>query len=248
MRRAWFVIVSCGVVTACGPVVLEEPEGRRPVPFTAAARDAASSTPPASSSDGADAVGPEQPAPPPDAAEPPAPPDGADGADSVDGSGGPDGPASPDEPAPPVVDPDGWPADLVALEDRVLVLVNELRVAGTSCGGSAMAAVPPLVMDPALRRAARLHSEDMAEEGYFDHRSLDGRSPWDRIADAGYDAFPTGENIAAGNSTADATVAQWVNSPGHCRNMMSPDSTEIGVGAYFGGSWGAYWTQTFGAR
>jgi uncharacterized protein YkwD len=87
----------------------------------------------------------------------------------------------------------------------------------------------------------------MADNDYFDHTSLDGRSPWDRMAQAGYDGMPFGENIAAGSSTADGTFHQWLNSPGHCMNMMSQNANELGVGVAFGGSWGAYWTQTFGA-
>jgi uncharacterized protein YkwD len=103
-------------------------------------------------------------------------------------------------------------------------------------------------MDPALRTAARLHSEDMAAEGYFSHTGRDGSSPWSRIAAAGYTAQPTGENIAAGNSTAQATFEQWRNSDGHCRNMISTSSNEIGIGYAPGGGYGHYWTQTFGAR
>jgi uncharacterized protein YkwD len=68
------------------------------------------------------------------------------------------------------------------------------------------------------------------------------------MAEAGYEASPVGENIAAGNGTAEATFTQWVNSPGHCQNMMTGNANEIGIGVFFGGGYGAYWTQTFGAR
>jgi uncharacterized protein YkwD len=103
-------------------------------------------------------------------------------------------------------------------------------------------------MDPALRRAARLHSADMAENNYFDHNSQDGRSPWQRMGEAGYTGQPAAENIAAGNRTAAATFEQWRQSDGHCRNMMAQNANEIGIGYAEGGSYGAYWTQTFGAR
>ena len=35
--------------------------------------------------------------------------------------------------------------------------------------------------------------------------------------------------MAAGNPTASATLAQWMNSPGHCRNIMNPAFSEVAV-------------------
>lgn len=132
-------------------------------------------------------------------------------------------------------------------ERRILALVNEMRTAGGACPSGSFGPPGPLTMNPALRRAARLHSEDMAINDYFSHQGLDGSSPWDRIVAAGYDGMAIGENIAAGNAAAEATFEQWVESDGHCRNMMARNTTQIGVGAAMGGSFGAYWTQTFGA-
>lgn len=181
-------------------------------------------------------------APPPDGTVDPdadADDNGPDPADEPDGTG-PTPPTSPD--------PDGWDPALAALEEEMLVLVNDLRARGVDCGWSTMPPVPPLAMETTLRSAARYHSQDMADNGYFDHNSQDGRSPWDRIGQAGYAGMPVGENIAAGNGTAAATFDQWVHSAGHCRNMMSANATEIGIGVAVGGPYGAYWTQTFGAR
>ena len=176
-----------------------------------------------------------------------APPSTGGGSDpgTDPGTGTPPPTTTPPAPTP---DPDGWDPALATMEDQVLALVNDLRARGANCGGSTMAPVPPLAMDAALRSAARHHSQDMADNDYFDHTSQDGRSPWDRMAQAGYDSMPVGENIAAGSGTADATFNQWLNSPGHCMNMMSSNANEIGVGVALGGSYGAYWTQTFGAR
>src|SRR5262245_40173873 len=87
-----------------------------------------------------------------------------------------------------------WPADWVAFEDQVLTLVNQRRAAGATCGGVAKPAVGALASDDHLREASRCHSLDMGTNGYFAHDSQDGRSPWDRIRQAGYSASPTGEN------------------------------------------------------
>ncbi len=135
------------------------------------------------------------------------------------------------------------------LECRVLELVNERRAAGATCDAQAMPAVAPLEMHVTLRQTAREHAADMAQHGYFAHTGLDGRQPSDRISDAGYDWSASGENIAAGNSTAEETMDQWMNSDGHCRNIMDPGYIHIGVGYAFDESseFGHYWVQNFGA-
>lgn len=141
-----------------------------------------------------------------------------------------------------------WPVSWAAEEDALLALVNAFRAQGGACPSGTMPSVPPLAGDERLRAAARLHAQDMGEQGYFDHTSLDGRSPWDRMADAGFTGVPTAENIAAGNARVEDTFTQWKNSDGHCKNMTLPDATVIGVGyAHVDGSpFGDYWVQNFG--
>lgn len=146
--------------------------------------------------------------------------------------------------------PDEWPANLARTEEQLLVLLNEQRAVGANCGGQNFGPTGPVVMHPALRRSARLHSKDMADQNYFEHNSLDGRTPFQRMAAAGYDAFGFSENIAAGNADAASTFNQWLTSPGHCRNMMSPEANEIGIGHAYNreSTYRDYWTQNFGQR
>jgi uncharacterized protein YkwD len=133
------------------------------------------------------------------------------------------------------------------LEQQILDIVNQRRSEGANCGSEGnFAPAGPLTMNPALRCAARKHSKQMVEEDFFDHTTPWGESPGDRIGGAGYNGFTWGENIAAGNSTAAATMDQWMNSDGHCANIMNPDFEDIGVGYYPGGGYGHYWTQNFG--
>ncbi|MBI2373403.1 MAG: CAP domain-containing protein [Deltaproteobacteria bacterium] len=132
----------------------------------------------------------------------------------------------------------------------ILTRLNALRASGASCGGTWYGPVGAVALDDALMNAAQGHSADMAAANYFDHNSLDGRTPWDRIADAGFAGRGVSENIAAGQQTADAAFDGWVDSPGHCRNLMGRDATHMGIGYAYsaGSSYGAYWTQDFGAR
>ncbi|MGM0555732.1 MAG: CAP domain-containing protein [Myxococcota bacterium] len=101
----------------------------------------------------------------------------------------------------------------------------------------------PLKYNAALETAAQLHAEDMVENDYFSHTSQDGRSFSDRVEDAGYTGFPAGENIAAGQGSAEQVMNSWMNSDGHRRNILNDGSNEIGVGFY-----NNYWVQVFGVR
>ena len=60
-----------------------------------------------------------------------------------------------------------------------------------------------------------------------------------------------GENIASGQRTVEEAMASWLDSPGHCANIMNPDFREMGA-AYAinpqNQNRTAYWTQEFGSR
>ena len=118
------------------------------------------------------------------------------------------------------------------LEQRVFELVNiERRNHGLS----------ELVWDNRLGNAARAHSEDMARNNYFDHTGRDGSSHRDRIARAGLTSVGiTGENIAMGQTTPEAVMQSWMNSPGHRANILNPNVNHVGVG--FDSN---RWTQKF---
>lgn len=145
----------------------------------------------------------------------------------------------------PVAD---WDESHIELEEQVLEIVNEHRAAGADCGSEgSFGPTQPLTMNPNLRCAARVHSLDMVENDYFAHNSPDGSSPGERIEAAEYSFSTWGENIAGGSADAAGTMDQWMGSPGHCKNIMSPNFTEIGVGYAPGGQYGHTWTQVFGA-
>ncbi len=129
---------------------------------------------------------------------------------------------------------------------EVLELTNAARAKSRTCGNTNHPAVGPLSSNSILQSVAQAHSQDMANRGYFDHTNLAGKSPFDRMEAAGYNYRSAGENIAAGQPTPSAVVQAWIDSPGHCRNIMSGSFTELGVGIATGGDYGIYWTQNFG--
>ncbi len=123
------------------------------------------------------------------------------------------------------------------LEIQVVALVNDER-AKAGCGA--------VRSESRLTLAARRHSQDMADNDYFDHASQDGRDFTDRAGAARYQGFAAAENIAAGSDTAAGVMDQWMTSEGHRENILNCDHTQIGVGLGTGGSYRYYWTQVFG--
>ncbi|HJL17201.1 MAG TPA: CAP domain-containing protein [Sandaracinaceae bacterium LLY-WYZ-13_1] len=123
-----------------------------------------------------------------------------------------------------------------AIEAEVIALANMARAAEGA---------GPLECDPDMARTARLHSQDMCDQGYFSHTGLDGRSPFDRMRDQGVSYRTAGENIARGQRTADSVHAAWMDSPGHRRNILNSSYGRIGVGYVECPGSGPYWTQVF---
>jgi uncharacterized protein YkwD len=136
-----------------------------------------------------------------------------------------------------------WDAVWAANERDVLGLVNQARAAGGSCGGVAQPPVGPVEWDERLRCAGRVHASDMAERDYFAHNSPEGQEPADRIELAGYEWSRLGENIAFGYRTPMEVVDGWLDSPGHCTNIMNGAYVHMGVGYVADGP---FWVQDFG--
>jgi uncharacterized protein YkwD len=131
---------------------------------------------------------------------------------------------------------------------QILDAVNAARGVPRSCGEQAFGAAPPVAWNKALGAAALAHSSDMAARRHFGHEGSDGSMVASRTTRAGYNWRLVGENIAAGQTSAAEAVAGWLDSPGHCANLMNPAFTEMGAGygisrARMPGF--AYWTQVF---
>jgi len=108
----------------------------------------------------------------------------------------------------------------------------------------AKAGVQPLVVDDNLRTLARAHSQDMLARGYFSHYTPEGQSPFDRMTEAGINFSFAGENLALAPST-DLAMQGLMNSPGHRKNILSPNFNKIGIGVIDGGIYGKMYSQEF---
>ena len=141
------------------------------------------------------------------------------------------------------------PTDSPGFASRVLELVNRARARGTSCGRKPFAPVSPVRLSEALASAARGHAIDMAEHEYFEHQDLSGHTPADRVRAMGYREKLVGENIAYGPQSPEEVVRGWLESPGHCENIMDSRFAEMGIAYALGrapapaSGRGLYWVQ-----
>lgn len=126
---------------------------------------------------------------------------------------------------------------------------NAARSEGRWCGDEWFDAAPPFRWDCRLATAAQGHSDDMASNNFFSHVGSNGSSFVDRINAQSYPWRGAAENISAGNSTAAAAVQGWLNSTGHCRNIMNSGYEDMGGGVARNNSaaYRIYWTTNFGA-
>ncbi|MGO1060346.1 CAP domain-containing protein [Planococcus sp. FY231025] len=105
--------------------------------------------------------------------------------------------------------------------------------------------LPLLKWDEATRETARKHSEDMAENRYFSHTNLVGKSPFDRMGDDGISFFVAGENLAYGQYSSIFAHEGLMNSMGHRENIVKPDFGYLGVGVSFNSDDQPYFTANF---
>lgn len=119
------------------------------------------------------------------------------------------------------------------IEAEVIRLVNVERQ---------KAGLKPLTQNWELSRVARIKSQDMMNNKYFNHNSPTYGTPFNMMKNFGITYKSAGENIAKGQTTPAAVMKAWMNSSGHRANILSKNFTQIGVGYEPNGN---YWTQQF---
>jgi uncharacterized protein YkwD len=173
-------------------------------------------------------------------------------------------PPFPAPPAPAPGDPYSIsPTDIAGL---VHTLVNKER---------SVQGLTVLSADPLLAGIAEKHSADMATNNFFDHVNPVGQDPTGRGAAAGYTCrkeygtyytYGLGENLFQNNryssvtyysdgryeydwnspeKIAESTVAGWMNSTGHRKNILAPTYDREGIGVTVASNDKVYITEDF---
>ena len=165
------------------------------------------------------------------------------GAAGCGNGGGQSESASDNSNAPEVREVVATASDCAQLDDffsELLALTNKARQD---------AGIGTLSFSYQLGQAAQGYAEDLATENFFSHTGKDGSTLTSRLTATGYDFLAAGENLAAGQQTAEGVFQGWMNSPGHRANILQAEYTEVGFGMFdtTGSSdYGRYWVQNFG--
>ena len=128
-------------------------------------------------------------------------------------------------------------------ERRAFDLINEQRRAR---GESS------LVWDAELTRMARLHSENMARQNFFDHIDPQGQNMTMRARACGVCGWSAiAENIAYNSGYDDAAgfaVERWMASSKHRANLLREGFTHSGIGVARAADGRVFFTQVFVTR
>lgn len=121
---------------------------------------------------------------------------------------------------------------------RILDLVNEARL------GAGLNAV---TWNSTLAAQASEYGCEMIVGNFFDHvNPQTGSTLGDRAREFGYQFLVVGENLAAGQTSPEQAMREWMNSEPHRENILDPRFTELGISIHTGGYYGYYWVQEFG--
>ena len=130
---------------------------------------------------------------------------------------------------------------MAQVEQAIFNKVNQER---------AKAGVAPLTYNTTMEKYARIKSQDMGDNNYFDHKDLNGNLITTKMKADGVSYQAWGENIAYIGGITDPTqlankfMTNWMNSSGHRKNILSTNFKSIGVGVYKVGN-KVYATQEF---
>lgn len=119
--------------------------------------------------------------------------------------------------------------------EKLLAMINSYR---------ASKGLSSLSMNTSVSDVASRHSKNMHDKNELNH-VLDGKSPSDRLNDAGIGFLTMVENVAFNMGYSDPVQVcfdGWVKSPGHNANMLNSDITDAGIGIYYSQARGWWFT------
>ena len=129
-------------------------------------------------------------------------------------------------------------------EGKIVVALDEVQSAMKQFGIDSqqiidafakIAPAPPLTFDTHLMESAKVHSEDMAKNGFQEHVGTDGKDPFQRMTDAGYKYSFASENIFAHATSMPychaAFLIDWGNAePGHREAILDMKGRQRDIG------------------
>jgi uncharacterized protein YkwD len=125
--------------------------------------------------------------------------------------------------------------------DEMLAAINKARGQNGS---------KPLIWNSALAQMAGNQARAMLGHGNMSHDFGPGQDLRDRATAVDYHG-PIGENVAAGQTSLEETISDWMASPGHRFTLLSGMWASVGMAvrtAPAGSHYATYWAADFGAE
>ena len=133
------------------------------------------------------------------------------------------------------VDDDTASESTLSAAEQVIELVNAERAAK---------GLPALTTNDKLTEAAEIRANEIVS--LFSHTRPDGTKCFTAFDELDISYGYAAENIAAGRNTASGVMGDWISSPGHYANIVSPNLKKIGVALVkVSGGYKYYWVQVF---
>lgn len=130
----------------------------------------------------------------------------------------------------------------------LLMLTNVQRAKDCKCAGKKQKSVGLLVWNDNLAAAAQEQARYLSNKKSISHNGAHGSTPASRAKKHGYRWSYVGENIAKGQESPEEVMKSWMNSPSHCRNIMSGNYTEFGAAVVLAKNGQLIWVQVFGNK
>ena len=101
----------------------------------------------------------------------------------------------------------------------------------------------PLTVDPTLNRVAAETARELARRDKLKTRMHTAGGLAKRLNGANYPAKQAAENLGSGYPTLVMAIDGWKGSPGHNKNLLNPDLTNMGIGLALTdkGKYHSYW-------
>ena len=122
------------------------------------------------------------------------------------------------------------------MAQAVLPIINQRR---------ADAGLPALTWNNDLTTVAKVRSLEIVSN--FEHKRPDGREFSSALDDQHLSYGVAGENLACGQTSADAVMTEWMNSQTHKDNILRKDYKKVGIACYYDPTttYQYYWVEVF---
>lgn len=131
---------------------------------------------------------------------------------------------------------------------ELLTLTNQQRAKYGKKSTAKRKGAEPLVWNETLAQAAMVQATYLIKKSNLTHTGAKGSNVGTRVKNLGYQWVAVGENLAKGQISLEEVIKDWMQSPGHRKNILNPLFTEFGAALVATPKGELIWVQVFGSK